>query len=272
MITDKDDRVWVSNPFGRNPEDKPEVRDGLLLEFPRPAGTNAAKLCCNLQNTLWASYLQGQLLALHGRELPDWYALMNSSPAARAALFQAMVREGMLLVHVWNGQVWQEAGFFWEVGPSLAKDQVLWLDLSNIPGENLRVKLESTAGFWMINSVVIDYSPEAELIVTELLPEQARDHLGQDQREILTDNDGRYYVMPAVQDWAELVFVAPPLRKGQQRSVVLKSSGYYEIHVSAEGEPQRELVSRLMAEPGAYGQYTLRMLNQHVRTALSKVE
>lgn len=124
----------------------------------------------------------------------------------------------------------------------------------------------------MINRVAVDYSPEAELSVTELLPQQARDRLGQDQREILTNNDGRYYVMPTTQDWAELVFAAPPLRKGHQRSVILKSSGYYEIHVSAEDEPQRELVSRLMAEPGAYGQYTLRMLNQHVRTALSKVE
>ncbi|MCK6560026.1 hypothetical protein L6R21_12600 [bacterium] len=272
LITDKNDHVWVSNPFGRDPEDKSQARDGLLLEFPRPAETNSAKLCCNLQNTLWASYLQGQLLALHGRELPDWYALMNSSPEARAALFQAMVREGMLRVQVWNGQNWQEAGFFWEVGPSVPKDQVLWLDLSNIPGGTLQVKLESTAGFWMINSVAIDYSPEAELIVTELLPQQARDQLGQDQREILTNNDARYYVMPAVDDWAELVFAAPPARPGYQRSILLKSSGYYEIHVTAAGEPQRELVAQLMTEPGAYGQYTLRLLNQHLAELPTKVE
>lgn len=272
LIIDKDNRVWVSNPFGRNPEDKSQARDGLLLEFPRPAGTNAAKLCCNLQNTLWASYLQGQLLALHGRELPAWYARMNSSPEARAALFQAMVREGMLRVQVGNGQNWQEAGFFWEVGPSVPKDQVLWLDLSNLPGETLQVKLESTAGFWMINSVAIDYSPEAELIVTELLPQQARDQLGQDQREILTNNDGRYYVMPAVKDWAELVFAVPPARPGYQRSILLKSSGYYEIHVTAAGEPQRELVAKLMTEPGAYGQYTLRLLNQHLAELPTKVE
>lgn len=272
LIIDKDNRVWVSNPFGRNPEDKSQARDGLLLEFPRPAGTNAAKLCCNLQNTLWASYLQGQLLALHGRELPAWYARMNSSPEARAALFQAMVREGMLRVQVGNGQNWQEAGFFWEVGPSVPKDQVLWLDLSNLPGETLQVKLESTAGFWMINSVAIDYSPEAELIVTELLPQQARDQLGQDQREILTNNDGRYYVMPAVKDWAELVFAVPPARPGYQRSILLKSSGYYEIHVTAAGEPQRELVAKLMTEPGAYGQFTLRLLNQHLAELPTKVE
>lgn len=272
LIIDKDDHVWVSNPFGRDPEDKSQARDGLLLEFPRPAGVNAAKLYCNLQNTLWASYLQGQLLALHGRDLPDWYALMNSSPAARTALFQAMVREGMLRVQVWNGQNWQEAGFFWEVGPSVPKDQVLWLDLSNIPGDTLQVKLESTAGFWMINRVAIDYSPEAELIVTELLPQQARDQLGQDQREILTNNDARYYVMPAVDDWAELVFSAPPARPGYQRSILLKSSGYYEIHVTAAGEPQRELVAQLMAEPGAYGQYTLRLLNQHLAELPTKVE
>lgn len=271
LIAAKDERVWVSNPFGRDPEDKSQARDGLLVEFARPVGAQAAKLLCNLQNTLWASYLQGQLLALQGRELAQWYAQLNDSPAARAALLQAMVREGMLRVHVWNGLAWQEAGFFWEVGPSVPKDQALWLDLSHVPEEVVRIKLESTAGFWMINNIAIDYSPDAEVIVTALLPERARDHRGRDQRAALAHNDGQYYAMPTTQDWAELTFAAPPLRTGYARSVVLQSSGYYEIHVRAAGEPQHELVQQLMTEPGAYGQYTLRVLQQY-QTALNQQE
>jgi hypothetical protein len=272
LVTAKDDQVWVSNPFGRNPENKAEVRDGLLLEFPRPANATAAKLLCNVQNTLWASYLQGQLLALHGRELPNWYALMNSSATARAALAQAMIREGMLQIKLWNGTSWQDAGFVWEVGPSVPKDQAVWLDLKNIPGESLRIKLESTAGFWMINHVAIDYTPDTEIKVTELAPVQAFDHLHREVREVLTNNDGRYYEMPTTQDWAELVFAAPPSTKGYQRSVLLKSAGYYEIHVSAEGKPQRELLAKLMTEPGAYGQYTLRLLQGYVDATLAKGE
>jgi hypothetical protein len=53
---------------------------------------------------------------------------------------------------------------------------------------------------------------------------------------------------------------------------MLKSAGYYEIHVSAEGEPQRELVAKFMTEPGAYGQYTLRLLQGYVDAALAKGE
>lgn len=272
LVTTKDDQIWVSNPFGRSPENKTEGRDGLLLEFQRPANATAAKLLCNVQNTLWASYLQGGLLALHGRELPNWYALMNSSAAARAALVQAMIREGMLQIKLWNGASWQEAGFVWEVGPSVPKDQAVRLDLKNIPGEILRIKLESTAGFWMINHVAIDFTPDAEIKVTELAPVQGFDHLHRDVREVLTNNDGRYYEMPTTQDWAELVFVTPPRIKGHQRSVLLKSSGYYEIHVPAEGEPQRELLAKLMTEAGAYGQYTLRLLQGYVDAALAKGE
>lgn len=272
LVAAKDDQVWVSNPFGRNPENKAEVRDGLLLEFPRSAGATSAKLLCNVQNTLWASHLQGELLTLHGRELPNWYALMNSSAAARATLFEVMIREGMLQVKLWNGASWQEAGFVWEVGPSVPKDQAVWLDLKNIPGELLRVKLESTAGFWMINHVAIDFTPDAEIKVTELAPVQAFDHLHRDVREVLANNDGRYYEMPTTQDWAELVFAAPPPTEGYQRSVLLKSAGYYEIHVSAEGQPQRELLAKLMNEPGAYGQYTLRLLQGYMEAPLAKGE
>lgn len=272
LIKANDEQIWISNPFGRNPENKAAGRDAIELEFSKPQNAASVKLAFNVQNTMWASYMQGQMLSLHGRELENWYALMNSSTLAQAALKQAMIREGMLLVQLWNGSAWQTCDFVWEVGPSLPKDQVVQLDLRKFPGENLRVRLESTVGFWMINSVQADYAADLPMQVTELAAQKAVDHLGNDLKEVLQKSDGQYYAMPTTQDWAELTFAAPPRTKNTERSFMLKSAGYYTIHVDATGEPQRELLTRLMAEPGAYGQYTLRVLKQNLTVVLAQTQ
>ena len=38
LIAKKDELFWESNPFSKNPEIPDELRDGLILEFPRPLG------------------------------------------------------------------------------------------------------------------------------------------------------------------------------------------------------------------------------------------
>jgi hypothetical protein len=269
LVHSTDDDVWASNPFGRDPEVKAEARDGLELTFPRPPDASYVKLAFNVQNTGWASYLQGQLLELHGHGLDDWYALMNSSESARDALTKAMIREGMLLTQLWNGSEWETANFVWEVGPMVAKDQVVVLDIRDVPGEDLHVRLESTAGFWIVNSVRADYGPDGGIEVCELTSSVARNHRGEDVSDLLRATDDRHYAMPTTQDWAELVFTAPPRKPGLDRSVLLASTGYYTIHVASEDEPQPALIDELLNVPGAYGQFTLRLLEE--RMALARV-
>ena len=50
------------------------------------------------------------------------------------------------------------------------------------------------------------------------------------------------------------------------------STGYYTFHTAGDGEPQKELFTRLMTEPGAYGQYTLRLLHEELAAAGKQIE
>jgi hypothetical protein len=260
LVARRDGRSWVSNPFGRDPEDEGQLRDGLVLEFARPSGSGAATLALTVTNTGWASYLQGQLLELLGSDVDAWYTRMDASPEARDQLQAAMLREGMLRVSVWDGADWTSAGYVWEVGPSVARNQAVRLDLNGIPGERLRVKLDATAGLWMVDDVVVDFAART-LPRSELSVAAARDQDGRDLHDVLTASDGHRYVMASREDWAELSFTAPPAVAGGSRSVFVKSSGYYHIHASGRGESQAARLERLLTEPGAYGRYTLALLN-----------
>ncbi len=271
LVKAKDENFWLSNPFGRDPEIESQARDGLILEFPIPSNAAFVKLAFNLKNTLWAAHLQAKFLELQGSDLESWYELMNNSAQAREAFQRAFIREGMLLIKLWDGENWYESGFIWEVGANVFRDQVVWLDLKNIPGKTLKVKLESTAGLWMINSVQADYTPDLPLDVTEVSISDAKDNLGTDQKQILQATDNSYYKMDTG-DWAELVFKLPPPKKEYKRSFILKTSGYYTINVNANGEPHPELVTRFITEPYAFGQFTLRLLNGYVLSALEELK
>jgi hypothetical protein len=269
MVRLRDTEFWVSNPFGRNPNIDDQIRDGLEMEFAKPPEARFVKLALNVQNTLWGAEMLNKAIALLGPNADAWYAGIARSTNAQKSLEQAMIREGMLVVKMWDGACWKDADFVWGVGPRMPKDQLVKLDIGGITGNKLRVRLESTAGFWMINSVLADYSADSPLEITKLAATEATDQLGRNIRPVLARIDGNYYVMPTNSDRAEIAFIAPAPRNGMNRSLVLKCTGYYNIHVPDDSEPHPELLARMINEPGAFGRFSLEMLNSGMNVALA---
>jgi hypothetical protein len=264
LVKSKDDKVWISNPFSRNADTPGDGRDAMEVTFDKPLHAETVKLAFNVKNTLWAASLQRDMLALHGNKLQDWYQLMDTSEPARTAFTKAMIREGMLLVQIWDGTNWQTKDYVWEVGPALPKDQVVVLDLKDISGDKLKIRLESTVGFWMINSIAADFSEDTTADFHELTAESAIDQTGKNVTEILRNNDGQYLVMPTTKDKVDITFKSLPSKKNFTRTYLLKCSGYYHIHTAETGEPKLSILNTLIAEPGAYGQFVLRKLNKEL--------
>lgn len=269
LVAAKDDRVWLSNPFGRRADIRAQLRDGVILEFARPERADSVKLFLNLRNTLWATHVETRLLKLYGARLRDWYALMNGSARAREGFLEAVAREAALRIGLWDGEAWKPSGVTWFVGSHVPRDQVIRLDLRGIPGDALRVRLDASAGLWMIDTVQADYTADVRLHTAELSPCVARASDESDLAAILAEIDERRYVMPTPRDSAVLLFRAPPPRREHDRSFVLKSTGYYEIHVPAQGDPQWAVLSSLARDPDAFGRYNLRTLEQDVTSALA---
>ncbi len=271
LVKEKDERLWISNPFGRNPELPEQTRDSIVIEFPRLAASNLVKLILTIQNTGWAAYMEGHLSELLGRELEAWHDLMNRSVEARESFKKAVFKEGMLSLKLWDGENWKDMEYLWFVGPAISKDQVVELDIHNIPGDVLRVKLESTAGLWMVDSVKADFSSDLPIDITEVQLIQAKDNKGKDLSSLLADIDDQYYILPTNEDYAEIVFQAPPRKKGYERSFILKSTGYYKVHGDTQGEAQRALIAKLSG-PRAFGKYSLELLARYKEKALAQLE
>jgi hypothetical protein len=268
QVARKDGRMWLSNPFNRDAEASGGSRDGLTAEFDRPDGAASARLLFTVRNTDWAADAEAYLAELAGSRLADWRAFMDAWAPARLSFLTALTREAALDVRVWSGSDWVPGGTIWFVGPSLSKDIVVPLDLRDIGAGPLRVKLESTAGLWMVDRIQADFGTEAPFTVADCVPLEGRDAEGADVRARLGASDGDYLVLSSPADRADLAFREPPRSPGRERSFILMTEGYYLGNGNPAAEPQMETLAGLL-QPGAMGRHMLKRLNEALGRALA---
>lgn len=242
---------WQSRDESRDLERTETLRDELIFEFPKPAGATQAKLLFNGGNTLWGSQMLKRYLELYGSAVQERYALMEN-PVAASMMRQWDLREELFLLQarVETMSGWRTKAVLLGGGPFITEDKAYSLDLSDVPGDTLRLRLTPPAPFWMINFLAVDYGEDLPVEMQELSAVRAVDFSGHDVREILAATDNLYQVMPNTGNWAELEFPAPPERPGMTRTVFAKVSGYYDIHLNRQGPPRQEILDRLRDEPG----------------------
>ncbi len=249
-VRERDGWSWESMVYRRDQSSSEKNRDGIELEFPMPEHAASARLILDAHNTPWAAYLIGEYVRAHGRDTRRWYSDLEAEPERARQLGERFMLEAFLEVKVLTPEGWATQGFAWEAGPEVVKRQVIPLDLSAVVGEAVRVRLEAPPSFWFVDHVAIDYSPERTIALQTLTPRQALDRDGGNVRDLLATVDDRYYEM-VKGDEAELIFDVPPVPKGQARSYLLRSTGWYKINSPETGEPDVELLRMIERELGA---------------------
>jgi hypothetical protein len=251
---------WQSDLEGRDPEIKENAKDELIFKFHKPKEARTAKLMVNAWTTLWGSQVAKEFLGLFGLRLKPWLDEIDSFGPANREMWNWYFSEDLyttaILVQTRDG--WKPQGRLYGGGPFIAKEKAYALDIGDVPGDSLKIKITPAAGFWRLNSVGIDYTPDAPVEIAEVKASEVRDKNGRDVAALLEKDDDRYLVLPEIGDTAELSFPVPRPNPGQQRTIFLKIKGYYDIHLEPQGEPQTELIGRIFHEPGFAAQFALK--------------
>jgi hypothetical protein len=259
LISKNDDLFWESQMEGSHPPDKEDLKEELIFEFPKPSQAKKAKLLVNAWTSLWGSQVAQNFLELYGYKVNDWISEVNRLGREYAWVRSWYIREQLYLLQVQaeTGNGWKPKGMIYGGGPFVAKDKCYVIDISDVPGERLKIKLTPPVGFWRINALRVDYSEDAPIHTTEVGATRAFDQNGRDVRESLAAADNDFLVMPHKGDSAEVIFQGVPLSSDRERSLILKVTGYYDIHLEAKGEPNLELIEKIHSEPGFTIQYAL---------------
>ena len=260
LLSSKDATFWVGRVEGRDPENDDDLKDELVVEFAKPGGARSAKLVANAWWTQWGTQAIKPILATQGRELGSFFDRIDSEGPTRLSVMRWFAREEMynLQVRVETGTGWKTKALIFGGGPMIAKDKVYALDLSDVPGDTVRLKLTPAAGFWMIDRLALDFSEDAPVRVTELAAGSARDAAGRNVGAELASDDGAYFVIPKGAGPATLEFAVPTQAPGSARSFFVKAAGYYDLMLNGDGERTLDL-DEVMNKPGETIRLALRV-------------
>lgn len=220
-------------------------RAGWELAFRRPPGDSAA-LVLHTRNSAVAPFVIHTVLSLLGSDVYAWYASIRDDFMTRAIVRGWIDSEGALDVQLFRDGSWRSVGRLPDVGPAIAKTNVVMLDLRGVRDDTLRLRLESSPGLWMLERArVAMYAGRAE--TREIRPVRAIDERGQDVADLLSARDSRYLVTTRGSNVA-IEFDAPALPAGSERSILARTTGHYYVHTDDRPEPRKEIVLRLMAD------------------------
>lgn len=258
FVRERDDVAWQTRmPIkGQFPDDT--RRHTLEFKFPRPAGMKKAWLLINCGTALWGSEMIRKMLELRGNEVDTWYDGIKRRGPEYTQLHQFMEREELYVLKLYlnEGGAWAQQGFLMGGGPFITEDRIVPLDLSRVVGDTATIRFNPPVGFWSFDYVGIEYEDCPAPVVTEVSLASAVDQYGNNVVPALSAADDQYEILPRIGDWARLSFDVPPQARGTKRSVFLKSSGYYELHLSKDTPAQTELIDTLLTTPGLIVDYS----------------
>jgi hypothetical protein len=160
-------------------------------------------------------------------------------------------------INVLNGDIWEQRGVLSGSGPLINETRIVSLDLRGLNCDTLTIRLNPPLGFWVIDYLAIEYNQYPAPQITDISITHSEDEWGNSVANPLASIDGTYQVMPKVGDWFKVSFNAPPLEEGLERTIFLKTSGYYEIQTDKSQPEKTALIKELTEKPGMIVEYSL---------------
>jgi hypothetical protein len=271
LVTDEDGRKFTKvvsaidgipwqTDMTRYRERLPSVKHHTLtFFFPKPKGAKRAQLIAHVGTTLWGSGMIRTLYELYGKDVDAYHEKLDRGGKELYDMLAYMGREELFTLKVYVGKqgTWVERGTLSGGGPYVYETQAIPLSVSSIAEDTLAIQVRPPLGFWSIDYMGIVYDDErhAESQTVEAL--SAIDQDGNTLMEELQARDNQCCVMSTRSQTATLRFPVPPQCAGTARTVFLKSSGYYRLHLPKDHPADTAALEQLASTPGAVVDFSL---------------
>jgi hypothetical protein len=245
--SEKDKEVYLFN-------DEDYSKNGLILQFDKPENVDVGKLVLNGKNTLWFDYQFGEFLKKFGGHYNQWMDDQSKVPSEER-IRRIIDSDFPLSIYIYKNDQWELVDRLFTVGPLASRDFVIPVNISNVDGDQVRMKLETGFMFWEVDYAGMDFSDSQEVAVTYLKPTEAFGTGAVDWTVALTEIDHQYMAQEQPGEVTEIVYRAMQPPKGYMQTCFLHTSGYYELIRDFEGLPKITELNKFKT-PGYFSDFS----------------
>jgi hypothetical protein len=234
--------------------DQDYSKNGIILKFERPENARNGKLILNAKNTLWFDYLFGKFLSKFGAAYEGWMDKQGKIPTAER-LQRMLDNDFPLSIFINKDGKWLMVDYLFTVGPLASRDFVIPINLCDISGKEVEIKVETGFMFWELDYAGMDFSENVKFQVDILKPSLAIGSNFVDWTSALENTDDYFMTQESIGDVTEIIFKASPQRKDQVQTIFLHTCGYYELIRDFKGLPEISELNKFK-EPGYFSEFS----------------
>jgi hypothetical protein len=255
FLIKEDNIFWQDKMPARGTNNK--IRNHLTFAFKRPH-SDSINLIINAGTTLWGSNMIREMLALYGKNLNAWYEKIDRHGMEYFQMMSFLQREELyeLKLYLKEKNEWVEKSIIKGGGPFVSETRIIPIDISHAVGDTIFLKVNPPVGFWTFDYLALDFTDQLKSESVEIKALNAVDYHGKYITNILDKEDSLYYQMPETGNYFDIEFQAPAKQENFKRTVFLKSSGYYDIHLPKTDPPNLKMLFEIGTEPGRIVEYS----------------
>ncbi len=255
LIEKEDDLVYI----GDDPMKNPPLLDGVILTFDIPAETDKVDLVLEAKNSYWLDFVYQNFREMLGASYKAWMKKQEDGDPEKMENWSLSQNIPLSLFLNIDGE-WVFQDFFHTVGPMAFKKDILSFDVSERGNGPVQIKLEAGSYFWEIGFAELSLNSESEFISKSITIQEAITEAEENVTKMLKEDDDLYYDQPEIGNEATLIFRVPEY-KGEDRTIVLHSKGYYQILQDPKGVPKIKALKEIR-KSGNFNVYSNELMQE----------
>ncbi len=225
----------------------------IELEFNKPKRTENAKLFLTVKNSMWLDYVFGKFNQQFGTYYSQFQKDQQTVSIEKSTKW-INEQNIPLSIYLKTASGWELVDRINTVGPMASRDIAVPIDLSNIVGEEVVIKLETGFMFWEVDYAGIDFTENLALDVKYINPYEALDG-NNNVTNLLLTSDQNYFVQPNIGDEVVVNFKINESSLDLNRTFFLKNRGYYNYVRNYAGNADFQKL-KLFKKPGAFTDFS----------------
>lgn len=225
----------------------------IELEFNKPQHTENAKLFLTVKNSMWLDYVFGKFNQQFGTYYSQFQKDQQTVSIEKSTKW-INEQNIPLSIYLKTASGWELVDRINTVGPMASRDIAVPIDLSNIVGDEVVIKLETGFMFWEVDYAGIDFTENLALDIKYINPYEALDG-NTNVTNLLLTSDQNYFVQPNIGDEVVVNFKINESSLDLNRTFFLKNRGYYNYIRNYEGNADFQKL-KLFKKPGAFTDFS----------------